>query len=256
MIPDSQELIIFPEQKQWVEGTASWIRDTIRNRMETNGSCTIALSGGRTPRAIYRRLAEPPFRDQILWERLHVFWGDERAVGPEHADSNYRMARETLLDHVPIPVRNIHRIKGELPPETAVGNYVRELEEHFSKTGTGKPVFDLALLGLNVDGHIASLFPRNELLTDCDRRWAASTYVPRLNSWRITLTPRTFNHALNIAFLVFGEKKAEIIHRVFEGPDDPIRYPAQLIQPENGRVYWLLDRTAAYRLPEQEQQAR
>ncbi len=239
------ELVISASKEEWVLSTAGWISGLIQSSINNHGRCTLALSGGRTPRAIYKQLASPPFIETIQWERLFVFWGDERAVGPDHPDSNYRMGRETLFDRVPIPEKNIFRIKGELPPEIAVERYQAELSTFFN-TGSGDPpIFDLILLGLNVDGHIASLFPHTDLVNESSTNWVASTYAPRLNSWRITLTPHTLNQAHHIAFLVFGKKKAEILQQVFEGPHDPSRYPAQLVDPENGKVFWLIDEAAA-----------
>ncbi|MBN1265762.1 MAG: 6-phosphogluconolactonase [Anaerolineales bacterium] len=252
----STEVKIYANLDEWSIASALWIRDTIQSSIEETGRCTIALSGGRTPRSVYKQLASPLIADSIHWEHLFTFWGDERAVGPDHPDSNFRMVQEVLLDKVPLPAKNIFRVKGELPPEIAVEEYQRLLSEYFSSIGENAPVFDLILLGLNVDGHIASLFPHTELLSATEQRWVASTYVPRLNSWRITLTPRTLNHARRIAFLVFGDKKSEILHHVFEEPRDPDRYPAQLIQPISGKIVWLVDQEAAklLSLPDKEGQ--
>jgi len=241
----NREVKIFTDLDEWSESSALWIRDTIHSSIETKGQCSIALSGGRTPRAVYKKLASAAISGTIQWEHLYAFWGDERVVGPDHPDSNYRMVRENLLDNVPLPAENIFRMKGELPPEESEADYQRIISEHFSKMGENTPVFDLILLGLNVDGHIASLFPHTDLLSEDEKRWVASTYVPRLNSWRITLTPRILNNARRIAFLVFGNKKSEILKQVFEGPHNPERYPAQLIQPSQGKVVWLIDQAAA-----------
>jgi 6-phosphogluconolactonase len=242
---NNTEIKIYSDLDDWSRSSAIWIRDTIQSSIETNGRCSIALSGGRTPRKVYRKLASAAISSTIQWEHLYAFWGDERVVGPDHPDSNYRMVRENLLDNVPLPAENIFRMKGELPPEESVEDYHQILSEHFSKIHENTPVFDLILLGLNVDGHIASLFPHTDLLSENEKRWVASTYVPRLNSWRITLTPRILNNARRIAFLVFGNKKSEILKQVFEGPHNPDRYPAQLIQPSDGKVVWLIDQAAA-----------
>jgi len=239
------DFFVYSSLEEWATASARWMCETIRSSINHHGRCTIAFSGGRTPRAVYKQLASPSLAGSIRWERVYAFWGDERAVGPGHPDSNYRMVHENLLNHIPLPAENVFRMKGELPPEIAVEEYQRLLTEYFSRIGEQATVFDLILLGLNVDGHIASLFPHTELLSAGENRWVASTYVPRLNSWRITLTPRTLNQARAVAFLVFGEKKAEILQQVLEGPDDPQRYPAQLIKPRSGRTTWLLDREAA-----------
>jgi len=209
--------------------------------------CTVALSGGSTPRRLFALLADgrEPFRDRIDWRAVHLFWGDERHVPPDHPESNFRMTRETLLDAVPIPAENIHRIRGEEPDAArAAALYEDELRAFFS----GSPRFDLVLLGLGPDAHTASLFPGTDAVRERER-WVVAPWVEKLAAFRITLTPAVLNRAATVIFLVQGEEKAGALRAVFEGERegerDPDRWPAQVIRPESGEVLWLVDRAAA-----------
>jgi 6-phosphogluconolactonase len=204
----------------------------------------VALSGGSTPRATYALLATVEFASLVDWPRVHVFWGDERCVPLDDPDSNYRMARETLLDHVPLPTRNVHRIRGEMDPEAAAQAYAAELRAFF---GTQWPSFDLVLLGMGNDGHTASLFPGSATLHEDTRAVVAVTahYEDR-PAHRVTLTPPAINSARQVVFLVAGAAKAETLQAVLEGPAD--RFPAQFIRPTSGQLAWLVDSAAASRL--------
>jgi 6-phosphogluconolactonase len=182
--------------------------------------------------------------DRIDWSKVYVFFGDERSVPPHHEDSNLKMASEVLLDHV--PVGNVHRIRGELPPEEAAEAYEEELRTFFQTEDV--PRFDLILLGLGADGHTASLFPWTPALEVQDR-WVVANPVPRLNTTRITLTVPVIDAALAVYFLVEGKDKAEAVREVLEGDADPGAYPAKLIQPPGGPE-WMLDRSAASLLSE------
>jgi 6-phosphogluconolactonase len=195
----------------------------------------VALAGGSTPRATYELLATDEFVTRVAWPRVHVFWGDERCVPPTHADSNYRMAREALLDHVPIPVDNVHRIAGELDPAQAAVSYEAELR---ATLGAGRR-FDLILLGMGSDGHTASLFPGTAAL-DEQERWVVENYVGQLNEWRVTLTLTAINRARQVTFLVSGPSKAEALVRIRAGES----LPAGLVQPLEGKLTWLVDREA------------
>lgn len=210
--------------------------------VSSDGRATIALSGGTTPRATYALLATTEFSARVDWPRVHVFWGDERCVPPDHPDSDYRMAREALLDHVPIPADNVHRIQAELGPAEAAQDYEQTLRSFFAEPRL--PRFDLILLGMGVDGHTASLFPGKESLRE-QTRWVVESYVEELDSWRVTLTPPVINAAAQITFLISGESKAETLRQVFMGPPQSDRLPAQIINPENGGLLWLLDKGAA-----------
>lgn len=205
----------------------------------------MALSGGTTPRQLFERLASPPWRDRIDWPRVHLFWGDERCVSPTHADSNYRMAREALLDHVPVPAAQVHRMRGEDVPDSAAVNYEAELRATLDAGAPGGPgVFDLVLLGLGADGHTASLFPgmpSGRVIT----RWVVAEHVDPARGWRLTLTPPIINAARSVLFLVAGDDKAPALAAVLEGPAQPSVLPAQAVASGGSQVTWLVDQAAA-----------
>jgi 6-phosphogluconolactonase len=222
--------------------------DAIRSR----GEFVVALCGGSTPRSMYARLATPPFVSSLNWSRIQVLWGDERCVRPDQPTSNYRMAREVLLDHVPVPAANVHRIRGEDLPAEAAMAYERTIR-CVLRTPTGPPCstpgarIDLVLLGLGDDGHTASLFPGMAAVHD-STRWVTAEYVAAVSMWRVTLTPAIINAAAEVVFVVAGSAKAAIVQRVLEGPHRPRELPAQLIAPSDGRVLWLIDASAATEL--------
>ena len=205
----------------------------------------VALAGGSTPRAAYALLATEEFAARVDWSRVHVFWGDERCVPPDDPDSNYRMAREALLDKIPIPTENVHRIRGELPPDEAAAAYQAELEAVLGAGGR----FDLVLLGMGVDGHTASLFPGTAALHEGER-WVVAAFVDKLSAWRVTLTPVVLNAAAQVTFVVSGAGKAEQLREVLAGPYQPDVLPAQMVRPTDGRLLWLVDAAAAAHLRE------
>jgi 6-phosphogluconolactonase len=216
--------------------------------VETRGCFSIALAGGSTPKRLYALLAseqEDAFRARFPWKDTHFFWGDERHVPPGHAESNYCMAFETMLSKVPAPPSQIHRIEGEnTDASQAAEHYEQDLLRHFQLKQGARPRFDLVLLGMGPDGHTASLFPGTEVL-DEQTRLAAAVWVPKFQASRITLTVPLLNQAANILFLVSGTDKAEALRAVLHGEFQPQRYPAQLIQPVQGSLQWLVDRGAA-----------
>jgi 6-phosphogluconolactonase len=211
--------------------------------IEERGRFAVVLAGGSTPKAMYGVLARD-YADRIDWSRVHVFFSDERTVPPDHEDSNYKMASEVLLDHV--PVGSVHRIRGELPPDEAAKAYEEELRTFFRTEDV--PRFDLILLGVGRDGHTASLFPETSALEVHDR-WVVANPVLKLDTIRITLTVPVINAARAVVFLVAGEDKAEALGKILEGGADPRAYPATLIQPPGG-PQWLLDQSAASLLSE------
>jgi 6-phosphogluconolactonase len=204
------------------------------------GRFCVALAGGSTPEPVYARLAQRPRAGKIDWARVEVFWGDERSVPPDHPDSNYRMAHQSLLDRVPIPEKNVHRIRGELPPQEAAAAYRLELQDHLGVDGR----FDLILLGMGPDGHTASLFPGTDAVQEQEHSVVA-VYVEKLDTWRVTLTLPVINAARQVVFLVGGEQKAHSLARVHAG--EPL--PAAMVEPADGQLSWLVDRDAAARLP-------
>jgi 6-phosphogluconolactonase len=190
---------------------------------------------------MYELLATPRYAGSIDWSRIHFFWGDERCVPPDHPGSNYRVAREALLDHLSLPTCNIHRIQGELEPESAARGFAADLRAFF---GSSWPSFDLILLGLGNDGHTASLFPTSVALKEKER--PALAVVARYEdrpAHRVTLTLPAINAARQVLFLVSGAAKAEIVAAVLQGRPD--RYPAQGVRPVSGQVEWMLDAPAA-----------
>ncbi len=242
-------LEVFADSAALARRAADYVVRIADDAIAARGQFTIGLPGGSTPRALFGRLASPAWASRVDWTRVHVFWGDERCVPPDHTESNFRLARETLLNRVPLPPPHVHRIVGELPPADAARRYEAELRAFFAAAdpATPQPRFDLLLLGMGSDGHTASLFPGTAALHETTR-WALENYVPRLDSWRITLTVPAINAAAHVLFLVSGAAKAETLRAVLHGPRQPEVYPAQLIQPQQGRLIWLVDRAAATRL--------
>jgi len=240
MADDAHLVYIFEERPALDARAADLFVRRAAEAVERRGRFDVALSGGSTPRAVHRLLASEPRRDQVDWRRVYLWWGDDRHVPPDHPDSNYRMARETLIDHVPIPESNIHRIETELPAHEAAARYEARLREIF---GGDRPALDLVFLGLGPDAHTLSLFPETEALRT--QSLVAPNWVPKLNTWRVTLTAPAANAAREIIFLVAGPDKVEAVDVVLRGPHAPHQYPAQLIRPAT----WLLDAAAAARLP-------
>jgi 6-phosphogluconolactonase len=248
---------IEPDAAALAEATAQRIAALLRHACESDGTAHICLTGGQTPRETYRRLALATSRGTIDWERVHLFWGDERMVPPDHEDSNFGMADAALILPAGIPTRNIHRIRGELPDaEQAARDYERVLRRFHRP---GRPQFDVVLLGLGADGHIASLFPGNPLLTAGGQsplelarttyaHLTAAVWAETLRRWRVTLTPRALLDASAILMLTAGGTKADAVKAVLQGSDDLARWPAQLLRHAGDRVEWWMDRAAAARL--------
>ena len=233
------EVRVFADVRELMHAAADEVVRRAEEAVREHGRFTWVLSGGSTPRDLYRLLASPPHCDRMPWSAVHVFWGDERHVPPDHPDSNFRMAREALLDAVPLPAANVHRIRAEEPDAAAAANaYEAELRAFFPE---GWPRFDLVLLGLGRDAHTASLFPGGTAVRERERLVVAP-WVESQHTFRITLTPPVLNHARRCMFLVSGEDKAEALRAVLEGARDPERYPAQIVE---GRSLWMVDRAAA-----------
>lgn len=229
-------LIILPNPDALAQEAAVRFVELAREAIAQRGRFVAALAGGSTPRATYSLLTREPFASDVDWSRVHLFWGDERCVSPDHPKSNYRMARETLLDYVPIPSENVHRIPGELAPTRAAAVYARELTAFLAP----RDRFDLVLLGLGEDGHTASLFPGSPVLEE-RAQVVAAVYAEHLQSWRVTLTLSPINAARHVVFLVSGAAKEKALARVRAG--EPL--PAGLVRPTRGPLTWLVDRDAA-----------
>ncbi|HKK46432.1 MAG TPA: 6-phosphogluconolactonase [Balneolaceae bacterium] len=230
---------IYPDPETLSKHAAHLFADTACEAVDKWGRFTVALSGGSSPEQTYKLLASEPFKSKVPWERTWVFWGDERFVPPDDPENNARMAREILLDHVPVPAGQIFPIPTDSEPELAVKHYSKNLISVFGE----RPKFDLILLGLGGNGHTASLFPETDIL-DEQEKLVDSVYLQEKNQYRISLTAPVINNARKVAFLVFGKNKAETVHEVLDGKHQPKQLPAQLIKP-SGQLYWLLDEDAA-----------
>jgi 6-phosphogluconolactonase len=250
-IQTEPDLHIYFNASALAAAAAERIADIAERAFSQTGRFILGLAGGNTPRLTYELLTDRRYKPVIDWGSVQVFWGDERCVAPIHHDSNYRMARQALLDHVDVPAPHIHRIHGELPPQDAADHYERELRTYFEgRTGT-KAQFDLLILGLGADGHTASLFPHTAALRET-KRWVVAHEVAGIEpSWRVTLTPSAINAAKRVFFLVSGADKADALKSVLSAPFQPDNFPAQLVRPASGRVTWIVDEAAAakYRPP-------
>ena len=238
------ELDILPTPEDAVQAMAEFVATLAKERIEAENRFTIALSGGSSPCRLYELLASPLFIGRIDWNRWHVFWGDERCVPPDHQDSNYRMARESLLDHVPIPESQIHRMRGEANPQTAAEEYEGLLRQTLQGS---TPSFDLTLLGMGDDGHTASLFPNTDAVSEKERLVVAN-WAPHLQAHRITFTLPLINSARAIALLVTEESKAQVLRQVLKPRSDEQPLPASLVHPTSGTVHWFLTTAAASQL--------
>jgi 6-phosphogluconolactonase len=229
---------------------AQFFSDTAVKAAADRGVARVAISGGTTPKAMFQLLADPaePFLQQMPWDRIELYWVDERCVPPDHPESNYRMTKEALLSKVPLPAERVHRMEGELEPEVAAARYESVIRNTFKLEGAQTPTFDLVLLGMGDDGHTASLFPHTQALNELSRI-VVPNHVPQKDAWRLTLTWPVINQGREVAFLIQGAEKAQVLHDVFLGPCQPDTYPSQIIRPASGRLTLLLDRAAAAKLP-------
>ena len=247
---------ILEDEQALAEAAAARFTAIAGDAIETFQSATICLTGGRTPERLYRLLADPshPWRARIDWPLVHLFWGDERHVPPDHPESNYGMAARALLQQVSVAPAHLHRIRAELPdPREAALDYEMTVRDGFARAHRRNRTFDLMLLGLGEDGHIASIFPGSPLLeTDpgagSDAVLVAAVWAPHLAAWRVTLTPPALLDARAIVMLVSGEKKADAVHAAIELPTDVTRWPVHLLRQASDRVEWFLDRGAAAKL--------
>ncbi len=235
----SAHIKVVPDPSHVAEAAAGQILAAAQRSIAQKGVFAIALAGGHTPEALYDLLSQSPYREQIDWAKVEIFFGDERCVPPDSPDSNYGMARRSLLSKVPIPGDNIYRMRGEIDPNTAAKEYGLMLKEKFDDGG-----LDMVLLGMGDDGHTASLFPHTEALQEREHRCVAN-FVPRLKVWRLTLGAPFINKSNQIIVLIAGQEKAARIREVLDGPREPQRLPIQLIQPESGQMLWILDTGAA-----------
>lgn len=237
--PFRQGLTVYPDSGTLARGAALLFIDSFEKAVAEKGFFSALLSGGATPVQCYRLLASEEYSGRVQWEKAFFFWGDERCVPPESAESNFNAARASLLSGINIPQENIHRIKSELPPMEAARSYEQELISFFG----AQPSFDLVLLGLGTDGHTLSLFPGTKALEETERLVAAN-HVPALGAWRVTLTLKAVQEAKRAAFLVSGKEKAAVLKEVFDGKE----LPAGRVRAKE--VLWLVDSEAAMLLKE------
>jgi len=234
---------VFADLDALSRGALEELRGAVREAIARRGRFAIALAGGHTPEEMYKLWAAAPRGEDAPWERVHLFWGDERYVDESDPLSNYRMARDTMISQLPIPAANVHPMRGPdfFPnPEAAAEAYEAELRRFF---GSAPPVFDVQVLGLGVEGHVASLFPGSPALEET-RRWVVPVVAPAKPPQRLTLTPAVLNRGRNTFFLVAGENKRQTVAALRAEPEGkPSQYPAGIIRPE-GRSLWFLDKAA------------
>ena len=241
---------VWPNAAEMALASAQLFAAKVEKAVATRGIARVAMSGGSTPQATFKLLADPagPFVSTVPWDKVQIFWVDERCVGPDDPESNYGVARDLLLSKVAIPEVNVFRMEGELDPEEAAARYESTLRNVMKLEGAESPAFDLVTLGIGPDGHTASLFPNTAGLDEMGRLVIAN-HVPQKDVWRISLTWPVINHAAEVVFEVEGASKTDILAEVLTGPRDPERLPAQLIRPSNGKLLFLLDEAAAQKLP-------
>jgi 6-phosphogluconolactonase len=240
---------IFKDSTALSLAAAEHFAETVMDAVTRRGRFLAALAGGNTPLALFRLLAEPPYRQQLPWSQMVFFWGDERCVPPDDPHSNFKQAWQAWLAHIPIPEENLQRIKGELDPTAAARDYAEQLKT-FAEGALAWPRLDWVLLGLGGDGHTASLFPGSP--ADIDAKLAAIPVTANYEgrpAERVSLTPNVFNAARKVVFLATGEEKARALANTLTGARDPLRWPAQRIHPSDGEVWWFIDEAAVVHLP-------
>ncbi len=238
------EIHITPTAQSLAESVREWLVQLINSHCGAHTSpFTLALAGGSTPKRLYQLLADLP-TGVIAWERVVLVWGDERNFPKDHAESNFRLVKESLLEHIDIPQQNILAVPnpGALP-EVAAQQYEALLRKELPSGKNGFPEMNCVLLGIGEDVHTASLFPRTMALRESSR-WTVANHVPQLNTWRVTLTASCINAAHNVAFLLSGKAKKSALQTVWHGPFDAQVYPAQLIKPTNGQLWFFADQAA------------
>lgn len=238
------ELHIEKDTKALSASLAEWINNYIQQVLAKQDRFTFVLSGGSTPKALYALLAESPYRESIPWEKLHFFWGDERAVPFEDSRNNAKMCYDELLDKVPVKAENVHIMRTDITPEESAAEYEKIMKSYFEGSET---TFDFVLLGMGDDGHTLSLFPGTEVIHE-QNALATSFFLQAQDMYRITLTAPVVNNAACVAFLAAGAGKAEVLKQVLKGEKNLDLYPSQIIQPVKGQLHWFVDEAAAAQL--------
>jgi len=240
-VTKDQEIEVYRTALELRKNAAERIIMMFNRAIAERGVCFAALSGGETPRPVYRLLGTAPMKDRIDWSCVHLFLTDERCVPPADPQSNFGMVNRELISHIAIPSENVHRIQGEILPELAAADYNLQLKEYLRD---GIVRFDVVLLGLGGDGHTASIFPGTAAVEE-EKAFALAVFVPRLNHWRVTLTFRCINNTREVIFLVSGKQKASIVQRVLFSSKPQNDIPAAIVQPEDGKLLWMIDKDAA-----------
>jgi 6-phosphogluconolactonase len=238
------QISIFPDIDSLSRAAAERFVSLTKAAILSRGRFATALSGGSTPRLLYSLLGSPPYSENIDWQRVHLFWVDERCVDPSQEDSNYKLVADTMLLNAVVPAENIHRIRGEIDPRSAAAMYEDELHKFFA--ASGNPVFDLVILGAGVDGHTASLFPGSALLQERTRE-VVPVYREKTAIDRVSFTLPLLNQAANVLFLVAGDDKADIVYEVLKSGNQG-QYPAGRVHPVDGTLAWFIDKAAATRI--------
>jgi 6-phosphogluconolactonase len=241
------ELHIYNDNNELSAAFATWLTEYIDSTLQKQDRFTIALSGGSTPQKLHALLAASPYKDQIDWNKLHVFWGDERFVPFEDDRNNAKMAFDTLLDHVPVPREQIHIMRTDIQPEASAEEYEKILNRYFPATIPPAKTFDLVLLGMGDDGHTLSLFPGTHVM-HVEDKLVTSLFLKQQDMYRITLTAPVVNRSACVVFLVSGAGKATVLKEVIEGDYQPDLYPSQVIKPVNDQLHWFVDKAAAANL--------
>jgi 6-phosphogluconolactonase len=243
------QLRIFESAEDLSQAVAELFVALARDAIGRRGRFAVALAGGSTPKRLYQLLADDPYRGQIDWPHLEIFWNDERAVPADDPESNYKMAWDAMLSRVPVDGARVHRMPGEAADaDRAASDYQRRIAATLGVDVDGPPPsFDLILLGIGEDGHTASLFPYTAAIEETCR-WVVANHVSQKGMHRLTMTLPILNRAAQVVFLVTGAGKAQIVSEILEGPPDTLRLPSQAVQPGNGQLHWFLDRPAAGRL--------
>lgn len=235
------EIHVAKDAGQLSRELADWIGSYIGEVLTKQDRFTFVLSGGSTPKQLYALLAESPYKESIAWDRVHFFWGDERAVPFEDSRNNARMCYEELLNKVPVLAKNIHVMRTDVTPEESSEEYEKTMKTYFQGSET---TFDLVLLGMGDDGHTLSLFPGTEVIHEKEK-WVTSFFLPAQDMYRITLTAPVVNHSAAVVFLAAGGGKAETLKHVLEGEKNLDLYPSQIIDPSKGQLLWFVDEAAA-----------
>jgi 6-phosphogluconolactonase len=240
------QIAIYPDLDTLSNEAARYIVRLASESIVTHGRFTIALSGGSTPKKLYGLLGSEPYRGQIDWNQVEIFWSDERCVPPDDPESNYAMAQQVLLSNIPIPANQVHRMPADQPDREAASlAYARDMLRTFGTDGV--PSFDLIQLGMGPEGHTASLFPHQPSLHE-QQRLVMQVSVPKPPPDRLTFTPPLLNAARHILFLVTGSEKVDAVHAVLEGEHNSDEYPAQIVRPDHGDVVWMLDTSASAKI--------